>query len=171
MPPGALQVAYRCLTLTEQQKAKYVAHPNDRSMDYFSFDGFTSASTSPTKAVDILQEWKCNSMFIIGQGSDGQCEPWEVGLWHSLFLEPTPQRCCGLTQMFQAPAVFPLPHWSEATCSMCSTGAGSGTNVLHLRNPHPFQVGLKGCRYRCQQPFAHQVGWEAAIVPWHYPEG
>ena len=65
---GALQVAYRCLNLTEDQQAKYVAHPNDPSRDYFSFDGFTSASTSPSKALDILQEWKCNTMFIIGQG-------------------------------------------------------------------------------------------------------
>ena len=54
--------------LTEEHKAKYVAHPNDPSAGYFSFDGFTSASTSPSKALDILRDWKCNTMFIIAQG-------------------------------------------------------------------------------------------------------
>ena len=56
--------AYRCLTLPAELQQKYVPTA-DTKRNLCSFDGFTSLSALPAKAFSILQEWDCNTLFVV----------------------------------------------------------------------------------------------------------
>ena len=103
---------FRCINLSDEEKALYRAHPRDPSLDFFSWDGFTSVSTTPRAGLELLLKWKKSTLFVVtpADASDRNCCPVRVAEWSAY-----PEECEALYPLGQQFQVVASDHrpWEE----------------------------------------------------------
>jgi len=112
---------YRTVRLNDELKSQYTPHRNDETLNFFSYDGFTSGTMSAARSLQLLVEWEHNVILIITPKDvkDPKCCPVQIA---EMSAFPEEQEVLyPLGQQFQMV--------SRATSTMAALGERLGVTI------------------------------------------